>query len=41
MEETNDCYWLLKEVRAVSLQFNQRRISLISLLDMTMSLYTC
>jgi hypothetical protein len=37
----NDCHWLLREIRSVTLQFDQKSISYISLLDARASFHKC
>jgi Zinc knuckle len=39
--EANDCYWLLKQVKAVTLQFDEKRNVFISLLDARTSFLNC
>lgn len=37
----NDCYWLLKQIKAVTLQFDEKGNGFISLLDARTSFLTC
>jgi len=37
----NDCYWLLKQIKAITLQFDEKRNGFISLLDARTSFLTC
>ena len=39
--EDNDCFWLLKQVKAVTLQFDQKRNCFISLMNAKASFYNC
>ena len=39
--EANDCYWLLKQIKAVTLQFDEKHNCFISLMDAKMSFYNC
>ena len=39
--EANDCFWFLKQIRAVTLQFNEKRNKFMSLLDARASFLTC
>ena len=39
--EANDCYWLLKQIKAVTLQFDEKRNVFISLLDARTSFLNC
>jgi Zinc knuckle len=39
--EDNDCFWLLKQIKAVTLQFDEKRNKFISLLDARTSLLNC
>jgi hypothetical protein len=39
--EANDCFWLLKKIKAVTLQFDEKRNVFISLLDARTSLLNC
>jgi hypothetical protein len=39
--ETNDCFWLLKQLKAVTLQFDEKRNVFVSLLEARTSLLTC
>ena len=36
-----DCFWLLKQIKAVTLQFNEKRNCFISLLDAKTNFYNC
>ena len=37
----NDCFWLLKQIKAITLQFDEKRNGFISLLDARTSFLTC
>jgi len=37
----NDCFWLLKQIKAITLQFDEKRNGFISLLDTRTSFLTC
>ena len=39
--ETNDCFWLLQQIKAVTLQFDEKRNGIMSLLDARSSLLNC
>jgi hypothetical protein len=39
--ETNDCFWLLKQLKAVTLQFDEKRNVFVSLLEARTSLLNC
>ena len=39
--EANDCYWLLKQIKAATLQFDEKHNCFILLMDAKMSFYTC
>ena len=39
--ESNDCYWLLQQIKAVTLQFDEKRNGIMSLLDARSSLLNC
>ena len=39
--EASDCYWLLKQIKAVTLQFDEKRNVFISLLDARTSFLNC
>jgi hypothetical protein len=41
MAEKNDCFWLLKQIKAVTLQFDEKRNKFISLLDARTSFLNC
>ena len=39
--EANDCFWLLQQIKAVTLQFDEKRHGIMSLLDARSSLLNC
>ena len=39
--EANDCFWLLQQIKAVTLQFDEKRNGIMSLLDARSSLLNC
>jgi hypothetical protein len=39
--EANDCFWLLKQLKAVTLQFDEKRNVFVSLLDARTSMLNC
>jgi hypothetical protein len=41
MTAANDCYWLLKQVKTVTLQFDQKRNGFLSIMDTRTSFLNC